>query len=154
MGNWRNYWTTLPTGDNWPTGEPVHNYGRNLPIQDCTSGVCRNSYLMWNGYIPAYLINSMRPESRTAIMGIPADYKPAVAPLWPYPADYPSRSEATDPNYDNYGSNTFWSHQRRHRSRSTKPICTRDAIDRSRPRGCGPPTLRSSRHSLSRSGLN
>ena len=41
-------------------------------------------------------------------MGIPADYKPAVAPLWPYPADYRSRTAATDPNYDNYGTSYIW----------------------------------------------
>jgi hypothetical protein len=38
-------------------------------------------------------------------MGVPANYKPAAAPLYPYPADYASRSAATDPNYALYGNN-------------------------------------------------
>jgi hypothetical protein len=37
---------------------------------------------------------------------VPANYQPAVAPLFPYPADYASRSSATDPNYTLYGTNT------------------------------------------------
>jgi hypothetical protein len=31
-----------------------------------------------------------------------------VAPLFPYPADYNSRSAATDPNFNYYGTNTAW----------------------------------------------
>jgi hypothetical protein len=109
MGRWRNYWITLPVGTNWPTGAKVEYYGRKYPIQDCTSGVCRNSYLMWNGYIPAYLINSVDSSGKpNGYMGIPADYKPAVAPLWPYPADYRSRNANNDPNFNNYGTSYIW----------------------------------------------
>jgi hypothetical protein len=109
MGRWRNYWIGLSTGANWPTGEGVKYYGRDVPIQDCTSGVCRNAFLMWNGYIPAYLINSTDASGKpNGYMGIPADYKPAVAPLWPYPADYRSRTAATDPNFNNYGTSYIW----------------------------------------------
>jgi hypothetical protein len=109
LGRWRTNWTTLPTGQNWPTGEPVEFYGHDYPIQDCTSGVCRNSYLMWNGYIPAYLINSVDAAGRpNGYMGVPADYKPSVAPLWPYPADYRSRTAANDPNFNNYGNSYIW----------------------------------------------
>ena len=110
MGRWRNYWINLPTGNNWPTGQKVEYYGRDIPIQDCTSGVCRNAYLMWNGYIPAYLINSVDAKTGkpNGYMGIPSNYKPAVAPFSPYPADYRSRTAATDPNFDNYGSSYIW----------------------------------------------
>ncbi len=41
-------------------------------------------------------------------MGVPADYKPAYAPLWPYPANYNSLNSSKDPNYDYYGTNTIW----------------------------------------------
>jgi len=109
MGRWRTYWNTMPTGSNWPTGEKLEFYGHKYPIQDCTSGVCRNAYLMWNGYIPAYLINSVDANGKpNGYMGIPASYKPATSPLWPYPADYRSRNAANDPNFDNYGTSYIW----------------------------------------------
>lgn len=109
MGRWRKAWNVLPVGANWPTGNKLEYYGHKYPIQDCTSGVCRNSFLMWNGYIPAYLINSTDASGKpNGYMGIPADYKPAIAPLWPYPADYRSRNAATDPNFNNYGTSYIW----------------------------------------------
>jgi len=41
----------------------VHVYGTKYPIQDCTSGVCYNGYLYWNGYIsPSVLTRKTRPE--------------------------------------------------------------------------------------------
>jgi hypothetical protein len=110
MGRWSNRWIGLTTsGSSWPTGEKVKYYGRDVPIQDCTSGVCRNAFLMWNGYIPAYLINSVDATGKpNGYMGIPSDFKPAVAPLWPYPADYRSRTAASDPNFANYGTSYIW----------------------------------------------
>ena len=65
-------------------------------------------YLWYNGYIPPYRINSTDPKTGlpNGYMGIPANYKPAVQPLLPYPADYLSRSGATDPLYGFYGGNT------------------------------------------------
>jgi hypothetical protein len=33
------------------TGEKIEIYGQ-VPIEDCTSGVCYPGYLWWNGYIP------------------------------------------------------------------------------------------------------
>jgi hypothetical protein len=85
------------TGGYYPTGAPLQNYGHKYPIQDCRSGVCQAGYLLWNAYIPAYQIN--QPDG---IMGIPANYKPAVAPLYPYPVTAPSPN---DPLYDLYGTN-------------------------------------------------
>ena len=41
-------------------------------------------------------------------MGVPANYKPARAAFFPYPADYLSRTAATDPNYGYYGNNYIW----------------------------------------------
>jgi hypothetical protein len=99
LGRWNTNWNVLPT-DMYPTGVPIQYYGHKYPIQDCRSGTCLPGYLLWNGYIPAHQIN--KPDG---VMGVPANYKPAASPLWPYPADYNSRSGATDPNYDNYGTN-------------------------------------------------
>ena len=165
MGRWRNNWISLPTGSNWPTGNPVQYYGRDIPIQDCTSGVCRNSYLMWNGYIPAYLINSVDATGKpNGYMGIPADYKPAVAPLWPYPADYRSRTAATDPNFSNYGTSYIWLpvtnqaapvrvNLQRHRQRPNRTrLSTRLTAWPSSAPAIGTSTPRSSSRSPSRSG--
>jgi hypothetical protein len=57
-------------------------YGYKYPIQDCRSGNCFPGYLWWNGYIPANRINSVDASGKpNGIMGVPADYKPAQAPL-------------------------------------------------------------------------
>jgi hypothetical protein len=109
MGSLSSSWTQMATGV-FPTGVPLETYGYKYPIQDCTSGVCYPGYLWNNGYIPAYRINSVNPATGkpNGYMGVPAEYKPAFQPLWPYPADYLSRSSATDPMYQFYGTNTIW----------------------------------------------
>jgi hypothetical protein len=108
MGSLSTTWQTMATGL-FPTGTKLETYGYKYPIEDCTSGVCYPGYLWNNGYIPAYRINSVDAKTGkpNGYMGVPADYKPAFQPLWPYPADYLSRS-ATDPMYQWYGTNTLW----------------------------------------------
>jgi hypothetical protein len=77
------YWT-LPT-NTYPTDNPIEIYGYKYPIQDCQSGTCYPGYLWWNGYIPANKINSVDAGGRpNGIMGVPANYKPATAPLIPW----------------------------------------------------------------------
>jgi hypothetical protein len=109
LGTLASTYLTLPS-NMFPTGNDVEVYGYKYPIEDCTSGACYPGYLWYNGYIPAYRINSVDPKTGkpNGYMGIPADYKPAVEPLLPYPADYLSRSAATDPLYGFYGGNTAW----------------------------------------------
>jgi hypothetical protein len=109
MGSLSSSWQAMPTGV-FPTGVPLETYGYQYPIEDCTSGVCYPGYLWNNGYIPAYRINSVDAKTGkpNGYMGVPASYKPAFQPLWPYPADYLSRSAATDPMYQWYGTNTLW----------------------------------------------
>jgi hypothetical protein len=83
-GSWRTSYWTLPTDSGYTTGVPVEIYGYKYPIQDCTSGVCFPGYLWWNGYIPANRINSKDTQGRpNGYMGIPSNYKPAVAYLIP-----------------------------------------------------------------------
>jgi hypothetical protein len=109
MGRWRSNYFALPADGSglWPTGNPVEYYGQKYPIEDCRSGVCRPGYLMWNGYIPAHQINSVGANGQpNGYKGVPANYKPAVAPLYPYPADYASRNRNTDPLYGYYGGST------------------------------------------------
>ena len=79
-GYWRSAWATLPT-NYWPTGQALEIYGQKYPITDCRSGACYPGYLYFNGYIPANRINSYDANGKpNGVMGVPADYKPAVAP--------------------------------------------------------------------------
>jgi hypothetical protein len=107
LGSLASTYLTLPN-TMFPTSEKLEVYGYKYPIQDCTSGACYPGYLWYNGYIPAYRINSTDPRTGkpNGYMGIPDNYKPAMAPLLPYPADYLSRSGASDPLYGFYGTNT------------------------------------------------
>jgi hypothetical protein len=105
MGSLGSTWWSLPTSFYPTTGNPVEVYGKKYPIQDCTSGACYPGYLWWNGYIAANRINSYDSKGKpNGIMGVPANYKPAVQPLRPWPAN-------PDPNnweYAYYGGNTVW----------------------------------------------
>lgn len=104
MGNLRSTYIALTTSY-YPTGTDLQTYGYKYPIQDCRSGNCYPGYLWYNGYIPANQINSVDAAGKpNGVMGVPADYKPAVAPLIPYPK-VPDKS---DPLYSYYGSNTTW----------------------------------------------
>jgi hypothetical protein len=115
MGSLASSWGNFPTGQ-FPTGNKFEFYGYKYPVQDCTGtpntatvATCYPGYLWHNGYIPAYRINSKNANGvPNGYMGVPDSYKPAYQPLWPYPADYLSRSAATDPLYSWYGSNTLW----------------------------------------------
>jgi len=108
LGSLASTYLTLPN-TMFPNGNKLEIYGYKYPIQDCTSGACYPGYLWYNGYIPAYRINSVDANGKpNGYMGIPADYKPAVQPLLPYPADYLSRTSANDPLYGFYGTNTVF----------------------------------------------
>jgi hypothetical protein len=87
LGTLYSTYTTLDNGDWRLTGEPIRKYGYDYPIEDCRSGTCHPGYLWWNGYIPANRINSVDANGRpNGVMGVPADYKPAVTPLIPWGA--------------------------------------------------------------------
>jgi hypothetical protein len=104
MGGLNSTYLTIPA-TMFSTGNKLETYGYKYPIEDCTSGRCFPGYLWYNGYIPAHQINSVDASGKpNGYMGIPADYKPAVAPLNPWPAK-PDRS---DPMYAYYGGNTVW----------------------------------------------
>jgi hypothetical protein len=84
IGSLNSTYVALPTNF-WPTGNPVEQYGYKYPIEDCTAGTCYPGYLWYNGYIPANRINSVDANGKpNGIMGVPANYKPAVAPLVPW----------------------------------------------------------------------
>jgi len=98
-------WWSLPSS-NWLYPNPVEIYGTRYKVQDCRSGACLDSYLYYNGYIPANRINSYDAQGRpNGVMGLPSNYKPAHQPLIPMPAD---GGRTSDPMYPYYDSNTVW----------------------------------------------
>lgn len=85
LGTVYSSYVTLDTSHWKLTGEPIRTYGYKYPIEDCRSGTCYPGYLWWNGYIPSNRINSRDANGRpNGVMGVPADYKPAVTPLIPW----------------------------------------------------------------------
>ncbi|MBL8228203.1 MAG: carboxypeptidase regulatory-like domain-containing protein [Bryobacterales bacterium] len=61
---------------NWGETNPIQTYKEKVPITDCRSGVCREGFLWFNGYIAPNLVNAPR-----GVQGLPADYKPYLAPI-------------------------------------------------------------------------
>jgi hypothetical protein len=61
---------------NWGETSDVKVYKDKQKITDCRSGVCREGFLWFNGYIPPNLVNAPR-----GVQGLPADYKPYLAPI-------------------------------------------------------------------------
>ncbi len=61
---------------NWGSSGNVKLYKSGVPITDCISGVCRDAYMWFNGYIAPNLINT--PDG---VMGLPADYVPYQTPI-------------------------------------------------------------------------
>jgi hypothetical protein len=85
---------------------PIKYFGKQYPIKDCRSGPCYDGWLMFNGYIPANLVNRVNAAGRcTGVCGMPSTYKPYGTPLLPTPADGGSPS---DPMYPYYETNTVW----------------------------------------------
>ncbi len=99
-----NYWA-LPS-DQWGSLGKVEIYGRKVKVDDCRSGTCIPGYLYFNGYIPANRINSVDAKGKpNGVMGVPADYKPALLPVSPIPAN---GGNASDPNFANFDTNNVF----------------------------------------------
>ena len=79
MGSLASTYQALPTGM-FPTGDKLETYGYKYPIEDCTSGDCYPGYLWYNGYIPAYRINSVDAKTGkpNGYMGVPARLQAGV----------------------------------------------------------------------------
>lgn len=109
IGSLQRGWVSLSTSY-WPSkgSGKLEIYKYKYPIQNCTSGTCYPGYLYWNGYLPADRINSYDPVTGkpNGYMGVPANYEPYFAPLWPWPKTY----DKNDPFYVNgwYGGNNVW----------------------------------------------
>lgn len=63
--------------NNWGPTNPLKTYKHNAPVTDCSSGVCRKSYLWFNGYISPSTINA----ATKGISGLPSDYVPYQTPI-------------------------------------------------------------------------
>jgi len=104
-GTMNSNWNSLPTG-NWANFSERQMYGKDFPVQNCTSGICVDGYLWYNAYIPANLINRVNAAGVcTGVCGIPANYKPTSTPLYPIPADGGNRN---DPLFNYYDTNTVF----------------------------------------------
>ena len=109
LGTLRSTYFALPTTI-YPTGNQIEMYGYKYPIQDCTSGNCYPGYLWYNGYIPANRINSVDANGKpNGIMGVPDNYKPAVAPLIPWGSTaLPANAPANTVVSQFWDTNTAW----------------------------------------------
>jgi hypothetical protein len=76
----------------WGQNNPIKVYKHNQPqITDCSSGVCHQEYLWYNGYISPKLISGNGGICTTnCISGLPADYVPYQTPI---------NNDPTQPNF-------------------------------------------------------
>lgn len=61
---------------NWGATNPITLYKDAAPVRDCRSGVCREAYMWFNGYLPPNQINTT-----TGVQGVPTGYQPYLAPI-------------------------------------------------------------------------
>ena len=61
---------------NWGETNQLEVYKTRQKITDCRSGICREGHLWFNGYIAPNLVNAPH-----GVQGLPADYKPYLAPI-------------------------------------------------------------------------
>ncbi|MBI4909089.1 MAG: carboxypeptidase regulatory-like domain-containing protein [Acidobacteria bacterium] len=62
---------------NFGATNPVQQYKGSVPVTDCRSGVCRQAYMWFNGYLAPTVINA----ATRGVQGVPTDYKPYLAPI-------------------------------------------------------------------------
>jgi hypothetical protein len=62
---------------NWGATNPIQIYKNSAPVTDCRSGVCRQAYMWFNGYLPPTVINA----TNRGVQGVPSDYQPYLAPI-------------------------------------------------------------------------
>jgi Carboxypeptidase regulatory-like domain len=71
-----------PISTHWGPTNPVKVYKHGLPIKDCRSGVCINSYEWFNGYLaPTVLPAPLGNCTTKCVEGLPADWVPFVTPI-------------------------------------------------------------------------
>ncbi len=77
---------------NWGPTNPIHIYKHGAPITDCRSGVCRASFLWFNGYLAPTVIQGVDCTTN-CVSGLPSNYVPYQTPI------------NNTPGTTNYGNN-------------------------------------------------
>lgn len=62
---------------NYGAYNPIQLYKNSKPVTDCRSGVCRPSYMWFNGYLAPTVINA----TTRGVQGVPTDYQPYLTPI-------------------------------------------------------------------------
>ncbi|MEZ5398410.1 MAG: carboxypeptidase-like regulatory domain-containing protein [Bryobacteraceae bacterium] len=62
---------------NWGATSPIEIYKDAAPVTDCRSGVCREAYMWFNGYLPPTVINA----ASRGVQGVPSGYTPYLTPI-------------------------------------------------------------------------
>jgi hypothetical protein len=62
---------------NYGAYSPIKLYKDSAPVTDCRSGVCRQAYMWFNGYLPPTVLNA----ASRGVQGVPADYQPYLTPI-------------------------------------------------------------------------
>jgi hypothetical protein len=72
-----------PISTNWGPTNPIKIYKHGLPIQDCRSGTCLNSYEWFNGYLAPTVLPPANGGICTSkcVEGLPSNYVPFQTPL-------------------------------------------------------------------------
>jgi hypothetical protein len=81
---------------NWGPTNPLHIYKHGAPITDCRSGVCRQSFLWFNGYLAPTVISGVDCTTN-CVSGLPSNYAPYQTPI----NNTPPTSSVPQPNYGN-----------------------------------------------------
>lgn len=67
---------------NWGPTNPIKVYKHSKPITDCRSGVCRKSYMWFNGYLaPKVQAGNSCATTGQVVSNLPSDYAPYSQPI-------------------------------------------------------------------------
>lgn len=101
-----------PTATSGASSHSLHVYKKNAPITDCRSGICKQAYEWFNGYIPpsnlssSYSINGVAGcagTSTTTVNGLPTSWTPYQTPMDTYCV-----ANGSTPTVDKVGSTTYY----------------------------------------------
>jgi hypothetical protein len=97
-GTTNSRWFSLPAG-NWGAVNPLQIYGKQK-VNDCRGGACFESYMWYNGYLPATVIanssGSCVASATACVQGVPSGYVPVVQNIFPAVAN-----GSIDANFNN-----------------------------------------------------
>jgi hypothetical protein len=62
---------------NWGATNPIQIYKDAAPVTDCRSGVCRDAYMWFNGYLAPNVVNA----ANRGVRNVPSNYAPYLSPI-------------------------------------------------------------------------